>query len=1445
MTTLDQVPAGVTPPQKDGSSPLDKALARVYTINWEVALYAIILVIAIFTRFTNLGDRVMSHDESLHTKYSHELYTRGIFQHTPLMHGPVLFHMTALSYFMFGDSDFSARIYPAVLGIIMVLMPKLLFERWLGKFGALVASVLILISPMLLYHHRYIREDTPAIFFTILMVYAMFAYVDGARPKQPRFLILFSGAMLLNLASKETAFMYVLIFALFAGLIVLFQMIQGWLRGQVSKIVGWTVLGTALVPLMGIAATLILNALGLRDRLPDFITIGDGQIQRETLLFISTILLGVPMALVLCGAAALVYVVAFEVVLRRPLPGLLHSVGIRGDSLLRIGLVGLLVGVVAALVLTNFLSIITPEGIRRSGELWAEYNNNPALPIPLEMDPNAQIFRLILWISALVLSLTLAVLGTAALRFFRMPRLPWADVLWIALIAVVVCLLLIFVEERSRLVPNVSSEVRTATTIDNKWIYGSWVVGILAVAGIAALRLRTTFWQEMRRYPMFDIVILMGSLILPWSAALPIFLAGYALDSSYTDPNLISACIAGVLPFALVSIAAGLAWRPTIWAISTATFYALFAFFYTTIFTNPTGVATGVVGSLGYWLAQQGVRRGSQPQYYYMLIQLPIYEFLPVIGSALAGIAGLASFWKFRAQRFQATADAEQVLAAESVSKDEPLASMAESDDKAKVPPTPATLPDEDAVVDLDALAPEIPPDYGDFNLGLEPEKRKRRAFEGAGTIGTVVNIPDVEIVERPHFITFVGYWSVLILMALTLSGEKMPWLTTHITLPMCLLTGWYVGTLLEKVNWETFFKQTWTLILLIPVFVVGAINSVAPFVVSPEGLGGLLRLDQMSTLTWIGAVLLTGLVGYAIWRVWRVSGTPQVLRVGALGVFTLLAVLTARAAWRAAYINYDYPTEFLVYAHSAPSNKWVMDYLDEISRRTTDGMNIKVAYDNLVSWPGSWYFRNYPGARYIGEANGVTGLEEYTALVLGDANARKIESQLGDKFFKYEFLRLWWPMQDYFNLNLARVDTNLGDPEMRQALWEIWLNRDYTRYTTANARLTGDQNTKFTVDKWPVADRMVFYVRKDVAAQVWDFGVGSAKVAGLPEDPFAQKRCDTCSAEMILRNSDYAMLNPRDVAAGPNGDIYVMDSQNARVVVFNQFGVVQRTFGSVSITTDASPLPAIGTFREPWGIAIDKEGLVYVADTWNHRVQVFSSTGEPIRTWGTFGRVDPGVPTSATVPDSFYGPRDIAVDDKGRVYVADTGNKRVRVYTTDGQFQYDIGNEGTQAGQMYEPVGLTINNRTEELFVANTWNKRIDVFTLGGMHLRSWTIQGWYATTPTSDSGNRPYITLDDTGMYLMVTDPDAGRVLVYDTLGNPVLTFGRLGVAPFETGSEFGALGGLTITPDGKLYLVDAAGARVLRFNLTALPGLARTINPPAESSPIEPTSATPKDF
>lgn len=1405
MATVDNIPV---PPGQAGAdlrgesitNPLNQVIARAYTLDWEAIFYVLLFVTAILTRFVGLGDRVMSHDESLHTKFSFDLYKNGTFQHTPLMHGPVLFHAIAFFYFLFGDSDFSARLYPAVLGVMLVMMPKFLFERWLGKLGAMVASVLLLISPMILFHNRYIREDTPSIFFTLIMFYAIFRYVDGVRPRQARWLLVMSGAMLLSLASKEVAFMYIAIFGSFLTLFWLVQVLQGISRGETQPIVGWILGGILALMALGGAAVILGTPIAER--------------------------FGLPRIIVQVGILVLLAGVAY--VFLNPIRSALGELGYRAQTLMQTIVIGTVIGGFASLVMICIVNVIPLKDV---------FNGDAAISAGL-------LPTLILWTALLVIVLLVALIGTALWAFARSRRLPWIEIATIVAIALVVCAGLVWAEERSKNAPNVSSDKPAAALdpnnptasavggIHNEPILIAWVIGAAACIGLLALRFGTPFFDEMRRYPTFDVLVVIGTLVLPWLTAIPMFIAGYQLDSYPASQDVINAGIASAIPFCAVAIVGGLCWNPTVWVACAATFYSIFAFFFTTVFTNPQGIVSGAIGSLGYWLAQQGVRRGSQPQYYYLLVQIPVYEYLPAIGALCAGVAGLGIYWRFRAARYAEEKPKRGELESDPLVND----AMAMGDQIVVTDsPTPLTEMEsggetnpDDSPIDQTLLShsTEVLETPGDAII--EPERVIERGPEW---------------LERLPFIGFFAYWTVLIIYAFTISGEKMPWLTTHLTLPMIFITGWYLGTVLEKVEWPKFFRQGWSLILLTPILVIALSNVFGPFFLGQRPFAGLEREQLLQTGTWLAALLITFAVLYAINQVLNRIGWRQTVRVMFIGVFALLGLLTARTAWRFAYIDYDYATEFGVYAHGAPAVKTVMNQIEQISKQTTDGMNIKVAYDNDVSWPGSWYFRNYPQARFIGDASGATDLDTFAAIVVSANHRATVEPQLGDRFYRFDFIRLWWPMQDYFDLNVSRINNifasntpegGVNGPKLRQGLWDIWWNRDYKAYGDATGK-------NFDISQWPVADRMVFFVRKDIAAQIWDLGVGGATANVVAPDAFANLRCDTCRADLVFGSTGAQpgqLDKPRGVAVAPNGNLYVADSRNARIVVLNPNGQFITQFGTFA---DASKGAAPGgTFLEPWGVAVGKDGTVYVADTWNHRVQIFDANHQFVRMWGHFEQVAGNQPGT---PDGFWGPRDITVDAQDHIYVADTGNKRVRVYSKDGQFLYNIGTAGAGAGQLNEPVGLVIDPKTQQLFVADTWNKRIQVFDLNGGFRSSWPVSNWFG--PSDDTGNRPYLTLDKTGTRLFATEPDGGRILVWDVSNiNPqggqqaVVVFGSKG--PADAG-HFNVLGGLAADAAGNVYAVDSGTSRILRFAPDKLPGV--VVAPPMVI-PQQPTQEVTQD-
>src|SRR5512139_2804242 len=109
---------------------LERPLSSYLRFNWIFILFIAIILLAFISRFYNLEARVMSHDENSHVYFSW-LYQQGNgYSHDPVTHGPFQFHVVALSYFLFGDSDTTARI-PAVLFNIATVAFVWQFRRYL------------------------------------------------------------------------------------------------------------------------------------------------------------------------------------------------------------------------------------------------------------------------------------------------------------------------------------------------------------------------------------------------------------------------------------------------------------------------------------------------------------------------------------------------------------------------------------------------------------------------------------------------------------------------------------------------------------------------------------------------------------------------------------------------------------------------------------------------------------------------------------------------------------------------------------------------------------------------------------------------------------------------------------------------------------------------------------------------------------------------------------------------------------------------------------------------------------------------------------------------------------------------------------------------------------------------------------------------------------------
>ena len=100
----------IEPTPQEEASWLDRPLLGAITVKWTLVIFIGIVLIAAISRSYMLGDRVMSHDETSHVYFSWLLDQGRGYSHDPVTHGPLQFHLIALSYFLFGDNDFSARL---------------------------------------------------------------------------------------------------------------------------------------------------------------------------------------------------------------------------------------------------------------------------------------------------------------------------------------------------------------------------------------------------------------------------------------------------------------------------------------------------------------------------------------------------------------------------------------------------------------------------------------------------------------------------------------------------------------------------------------------------------------------------------------------------------------------------------------------------------------------------------------------------------------------------------------------------------------------------------------------------------------------------------------------------------------------------------------------------------------------------------------------------------------------------------------------------------------------------------------------------------------------------------------------------------------------------------------------------------------------------------------
>ena len=266
--------------------------------------------------------------------------------------------------------------------------------------------------------------------------------------------------------------------------------------------------------------------------------------------------------------------------------------------------------------------------------------------------------------------------------------------------------------------------------------------------------------------------------------------------------------------------------------------------------------------------------------------------------------------------------------------------------------------------------------------------------------------------------------------------------------------------------------------------------------------------------------------------------------------------------------------------------------------------------------------------------------------------------------------------------------------------------------------------------------------------------------------------------------NKPSSMLNydgkPLGIAFTKNGMWAVADNTNNCVCIYDSEDGLVRKIGSYGSGN--------GQFNFPTGVTFDSDDHLYVADHANHRIQKFSIFGQYLLQFGSAGSSD----------GQLNYPRGLASHDH-KVYVADSDNKCISVFQTDGEFHHTIG-----SGQVGSPCDVTVDGNNQ-LLVADYDHHCIHTFTLDGDHVGKFGTRG-----AGRGKLDHPYGVAVDLYGFILVADTDNHRVSIFNKDGNFVHCFGSCGSAA----GLFQSPCGIAVSTNGNIYISDRNNKKIQVF-------------------------------
>jgi sugar lactone lactonase YvrE len=293
-------------------------------------------------------------------------------------------------------------------------------------------------------------------------------------------------------------------------------------------------------------------------------------------------------------------------------------------------------------------------------------------------------------------------------------------------------------------------------------------------------------------------------------------------------------------------------------------------------------------------------------------------------------------------------------------------------------------------------------------------------------------------------------------------------------------------------------------------------------------------------------------------------------------------------------------------------------------------------------------------------------------------------------------------------------------------------------------------------------------------------------------------------------------------VAVDSNGNIYVADSYNNKIRKITGVGEVTTLAGS-GIAGSADGMGIEASFNNPSGVAVDGNGNVYVADSYNNKIRKITASGEVTTLAGSGA---PGTANGTGTAAKFNGPSGVTVDQNGILYVADTENQKIRKIAASGAVTNYAGSgtsgstdgTGTEAS-FYYPQGVAVDG-TGTLYVADTDNQKIRKIEAGGV-VSTLAGSGSFGSTDgtgTLASFNGPSGVAVDVNNNVYVADAGNNKIRKISPTGE-VTTLAGSGVEGAMDGSgmeaNFKYPEGVAVDGNGKVYVADGYNNKIRKIS------------------------------